>query len=49
MEQRRREKLRNRTRKMQWRVWKREVAVFLQLRTLSELELDRFILNFFFE
>jgi len=31
-------KLRDRKRKMQWRVWKREVL---------ELELDRFILKFF--
>jgi len=32
-----REKLRDRKRKMQWRVWKREVVAFLRLRTLSEL------------
>ena len=43
-EWRMREKLRNRKRKMQWRVWKREVVVFLRLHTLSEQELNRFIL-----
>ena len=41
-EWRRRKKLMDRKRKIQWRVWKREVVVFLQLCTLSELELDRF-------
>jgi len=35
--QRMREKLRNRKRKMQWRVWKRKVVVILRLRTPSEL------------
>jgi len=43
-EQRMREKLRDRKRKMQWRVWKWEVVVILRLCTLSELELNRFLL-----
>jgi len=43
-ERRMREKLRDRQRKMQWRVWKWEVVVILRLYTLLELELNRFIL-----
>jgi len=35
-ERRMREKLRNRKRKMQWRVWEKEVVVVLWLRTLLE-------------
>jgi len=47
MERKRRDKLRDKKTRTLWRVWKREAVVVLWLRTLLELELDRFILKFF--
>ena len=38
MKQKRRKKLEDRKRKMEWRVWKKEVVTFLQSHTLLELE-----------
>jgi len=42
MEQRRRKKLEDKKRKMEWRVWKKKVIVFLWSYTLLGLELDSF-------
>jgi len=43
---RKKQKLESRKRKMEWRVWKKEVVAFLQSHTLLELEFDNVSLSF---
>jgi len=46
---RKKQKLEGRRRKIEWRIWKREVVAFLQSHTLLKLEFDNVSLFFFFE